>query len=74
MAAGHPRAAEYPLGYLWDEFNLLKERELSNMLTEAGLMRDIVAAVLGGKEGAENLQKSFARLNVEAIPRKMPPT
>lgn len=46
MASGHPDAIHYPLGRLFDESNLVTERENNRIVTQAQLAQQGVAGIL----------------------------
>lgn len=60
MEAGHPEAKRYPLGYLFDEVQLVEDRRNGIMVSEATLIQGAIMSVLsakGGKVFAERIEK-----------------
>ncbi len=68
MASGHPDAIHYPLGQLYDEANLVVERENSRIVTEAQLAQMGVSGILSGKARSA-FTKLIKSLNVVVKPR-----
>jgi hypothetical protein len=64
---GHPEARYYPLGMLYDESNLVRERANGRIVTEAQLLQMAVASILS-KESRKEFAKTTKRLNVETKP------
>lgn len=57
LAHGHVDAVHYPLGRLFDEANLVRERVNTLMITEAQLAQHGVAGILSAKA-----RKSFSEM------------
>lgn len=64
LGNGHPEAAEYVIGRVWDEAELVVERLNSQMVTEAILVQSAVASLLT-KEGGKEFTKLTKRLTGE---------
>lgn len=69
LASGHADAIHYPLGQLYDEANLVIERENNRILTEANLLQLAVGSLLSDKA-----RKAFTarqkELNMTVKPRR----
>lgn len=61
----------YPLGMVWDESNIVKERRTSLMINESTLMQLTISAALSSKGGRE-LQKHIKKINVHTVPFEPP--
>ena len=68
MSEGHADAAHYTLGRLYDEANLVIERNNNRIVTEAQLAQTGVAAILSAKSRS-NFTKHIKSLNVRVKPR-----
>ena len=64
---GHPEAMKYPLGMVYDESNLIIERQNSRIATEVLLLQQAVNGLLS-KEGRKQFTKTLKTLNVETGP------
>jgi len=60
MAAGHPDAANYPLAMLWDEAELLVQRQNNHMITAAVLMQGAMSST--GMTATKESVKRFTEL------------
>lgn len=69
LAHGHPYARRYPLGMVWDESNMIKERQNALEITRATLLQKAVASILSSKAGTD-FSKTIAGLNIETKPLK----
>ena len=69
MASGHPDAIHYTLGQLYDEANLVIERDNNRIVTEAQLAQMGVAGILSAKSRAA-FTKQIKSLNVVSKPRR----
>lgn len=56
---------------VWDEANLIIERENGRMITEANLIRLAISANLG-KDGDRQFQKAIKPLNITVAPYEDP--
>lgn len=69
LASGHADAIHYSLGQLYDETNLVIERENNRILTEANLLQLAVGSLLSDKA-----RKAFTarqkELNMTVKPRR----
>lgn len=68
MASGHPDAIHYTLGRLYDEANLVIERDNNRIITEAQLAQTAVAGILSEKARSA-FTKHIKSLNVVSKPR-----
>lgn len=68
IASGHSDAIHYPLGQLYDESNLVVERENNRIITEAQLAQMGIAAILSAKSRAA-FTKQIKSLNVTVKPK-----
>lgn len=59
---GHPYARHYPLGALWDESTLVRQRVNGDIKTHMAFMQMVVGSVLSKKAG-EALQKHLNGLD-----------
>jgi hypothetical protein len=69
LSEGHDRPGHYPLGMLYDEANLVVERNNARIVTEARLLRTAVASLLI-KQSRGHFEKMTKSLNVEVAPHK----
>lgn len=67
LSNGHPEAMSYPLGMVYDESNLIIERQNSKIATEVLLLQQAVNALLS-KGGRKQFTKTLKTLNVETGP------
>lgn len=69
LASGHTDAIHYSLGQLYDEANLVIERENNRMVTEANLFQLAVGGLISDKA-----RKAFTarqkELNMQVKPRR----
>lgn len=69
LASGHPEAIHYSLGQLYDECNLVIERENNRMTTEANLFQLAVAGLIS-KKSRKAFTEEQKRLNISVRPRR----
>lgn len=69
LASGHPEAIHYSLGQLYDECNLVIERENNRMTTEAQLIQLAIGSVLSNKARKAFVEEQ-KRLNISVKPRR----
>lgn len=62
LADGHAFAPHWPIARVWSESSLSAERENRRMATEATLLHSAAAAVMGGKKGAKQFEKTLKEL------------
>jgi hypothetical protein len=63
LSEGHPSARRYPLGTLYYEAQLVRERINRKMITESVLMQAVINAVLSPSgDGHKSLNKLFKDL------------
>lgn len=72
LDAGHPEAWWYPLGMVWDESNMVLERQNQALIQQSILMQQVILSVIGGRSGGSALRNGIARHNVETIPYHPP--
>ena len=58
---GHPDAGRYPIGMVWDEAELVVERENRRIATEATFTNLAVSAVISAKSGKQ-FEKQIKKL------------
>lgn len=63
---GHPEARHYPIGYLWDEVTLVRERLNQAATSEATLLQLAVGSLLSNETGKQ-FKKALDALNVTAV-------
>lgn len=66
-AHGHPDVLNYRIGYLFDEANLVTERENARMSTEAQLVQMAASGLVSAK-GGKQFQKMLKHLTIETEP------
>ena len=62
LSEGHAQAPRYPIGMVWDECQLVVERQNRAHATEATLVQLAVSSILS-KDGAKEFRKTLKRLN-----------
>lgn len=68
LSQGHAEAWHYPLGMLYDECDLIIERENNRIITEAQTLQLAMASMFGN-EGRKAFTERLKVLNVQAKPR-----
>ncbi len=53
----------YPLGFMWNEVKIVRQRLNSSVRMGALIQQSVIASVIGGKEGAKQLEKLLAGLD-----------
>lgn len=71
MAAGHPEAWAYPIGFLWDESNIVLARDNSRIHTELSLLQTAMTSIFS-KEGRTAFKESMGSLYTKAEAQKPP--
>lgn len=66
MAAGHPEAWGYPIGFLWDESNIVLARENSRIHTELSLLQSALTSIFSEK-GRAAFKKSMGSLHTLSL-------
>ena len=66
-AHGHPDVLTYRLGHMFDEANLVSERENARIATEAQLVQMAVSGIVSRKGGTQ-FQKMLKKLTFETEP------
>lgn len=62
LAEGHRHARRYPLGVMWSEARIVRQRHNQKALQDAAVMQAVIGTVLGGKNGHQQLQKLLNRI------------
>lgn len=62
LAAGHPNARHYRIGFLWSESRIVRQRENAKVLQDATVMQAVIGTVMCGKKANANLDKLLKRI------------
>ena len=56
---GHPEATSYPIGLIWFEAQIIKDRENSLMASQSSLFNQAMIAAIDSMFGGKDAIKSF---------------
>lgn len=57
MAEGHTMAMSYPLGFMWTEVKIVRQRLSSSVKMQALIQQSVIASVLNSKTGGKALKE-----------------